>query len=186
MSKLIFQAMITLDGFFEGPNREIDWHIVDEEFNHYAIEMLDDAEILLFGRITYQLMESYWPAPEAISNDPVVAAKMNSLRKVVVSRSLEKADWNNSVLLKENVPAEINRLKKQAKKNLVIFGGSDLALSLIGHRLIDEFRIIINPVLLGSGKRLFQGLEERLKLVLLHSKGFKSGNTMNTYRQRAE
>ena len=102
MRKVILFNMVTLDGFFEGPNREINWHHVDEEFNEFAIDQLDSADGLLFGRVTYEMMASYWPTPAARTNDPIVAGKMNALPKFVFSRTLKKAEWNNTKLVKEN------------------------------------------------------------------------------------
>src|SRR5205085_11643140 len=96
MRNVFLFMMVTLDGFFEGPNQEIDWHNVDEEFNEFAIDQLDDVDTLLFGRVTYQLMASYWPTQSAKENDPIVADKMNTVPKIVFSKTLDKAEWNNS------------------------------------------------------------------------------------------
>src|SRR4051812_4352846 len=114
MRKVIFQMMISIDGYFEGPERDISWHNVDDEFNNYAIDLLDNVDTLLFGRITYQLMAEYWPFKEAITNDPIVAGRMNSLCKIAFSRTLDKVEWENSRLVKKNIPEEIIKLKKQA------------------------------------------------------------------------
>lgn len=182
--KVIFQMMVTLDGFFEGPNREIDWHNVDQEFNDYAIDLLNHVDVLLFGRVTYELMASYWPTPSATTDDPIVADKMNSLSKIVFSKTLEKADWNNTRLVKENIPEEISKLKQSLPgqdKDLAIFGSSDLALTFIQHNLIDEYRIIVNPIVLGKGKTLFKGLKDKLDLKLLKTKTFNSGNVLLYY-----
>src|SRR5947209_13503348 len=110
MRNLFLFMMVTLDGFFEGPNQEIDWHNVDEEFNEFAIQQLNDLDTLLFGRVTYQLMASYWPTPIAIENDPIVADKMNTVPKIVFSKTLDKAEWINSRLVKENSAEEISKL----------------------------------------------------------------------------
>lgn len=182
MRKVIFQMMISIDGYFEGPNRELDWHNVDNEFNEYAIATLNKIDTLLFGRVTYQLMASYWPSAEASNDDPIIAAKMNSLAKVVFSGSLASVEWNNSRLVKDNFAGEVARLKNQPGKDMAIFGSSDLALSLIEAGLIDEFRIFISPVTLGSGKSLFQGMNHRLKLKLIESRQFNSGNVLLCYR----
>jgi dihydrofolate reductase len=181
MRELIFQMMVTLDGYFEGPNREIDWHNVDAEFNDYAIDLLNNVDVLLFGRVTYQLMASYWPSSAAMTNDPIVAEKMNSLSKIVFSKTLEKAEWNNTRLLKENVGEEITMLKRQHGKDMAIFGSSDLALTLVRLGLIDEFRIFVNPVVLGSGKPVFRGIHDKLNLKLVESKTFRSGNVLLRY-----
>jgi dihydrofolate reductase len=182
MRKVIFQMMVTLDGLFEGPNREIDWHNVDDEFNQYAIELLSTVDTLLFGRVTYQLMADYWPSPSATKNDPIVADKMNNLSKIVFSRKLEKVDWKNTRLVKENIADEISRLKRQPGKDLAIFGSSDLALTFIQLGLIDEYRIIVNPVVLGNGKPLFKGIKGSLNLKLLRTRTFKSGNVLLYYQ----
>ncbi len=182
MRKVIFQMMITLDGFFEGPNRELDWHNVDEEFNEYANDLLSAVDVLLFGRVTYELMASYWPSPSATTNDPIIADKMNNLPKIVFSKTLKKVEWKNTRLVKENIAEEISKLKQQPGKDLAIFGSSDLALSLIQMDLIDEYRIIVNPVVLGNGKPLFKGIIEKLKLKLLKAKTFSSGNVILYYQ----
>src|SRR5258708_25381331 len=103
MKKLLVSEMVSVDGFFAGPNGEIDWHNVDEEFNTFAIEQLDSVDTLVFGRVTYELMASYWPTAEALKDDSVVAAKMNALPKIVFSKTLEKVEWNNSLLAKNDV-----------------------------------------------------------------------------------
>lgn len=184
MRKIIFQNLISIDGFFEGPNKEIDWHNVDGEFNDYAIENLDSIDLLLFGRVTYQLMASYWPTEQSITDDPIVAGKMNSFPKIVFSRTLEKAEWENTRIIKENIAEEVSNLKNQPGKNIAIFGSSDLSLTLIKHNLIDEFHIIVNPVLLGGGKTLFEGINERINFRLIESKVFKSGNVLLKYQTK--
>ena len=182
MRKIIFQNMITLDGFFEGPNREIDWHVVDDEFNQYAINFCRSLDGLIFGRVTYEGMASYWPTPEARRDDPIVTELMNRLPKVVFSRTLEKAGWENSRLVKGDAVQEINRLKQQPGKDLAIFGSANLATTLVQDNLIDEYRIFVNPVVLGAGTPLFQGVKDRLKLKLVSSKTFQSGLVLLIYQ----
>ena len=182
MRRIIFQNMVSLDGYFEGPNREIDWHLVDAEFNEFANDFLKSVDTLLFGRVTYEGMASYWPTEMAVHDDPTIARLMNSLAKVVVSTTLKKVEWNNTRLIRENVIEEISRLKQQPGKDIAIFGSSDLAVSLIQAGLIDEIRIFINPVILGGGKPLFKGIKNRLKLKLLSTKVFQSGNVLLSYQ----
>ena len=182
MRKVFLFMMVTLDGFFEGPNHEIDWHNVDEEFNEFAIQQLDEIDTLLFGRVTYEGMASYWPTQFAKENDPMVADKMNSVPKLVFSKTLDKAEWNNSRLVKEHIAEELSRLKQQQGGDLAIFGSSDLTVSLLEMGLVDELRIMVNPVVLGSGKRLFEGIHDRLKLRLLKTKTFGSGNVLLYYQ----
>ena len=173
--------MITLDGFFAGPKGEIDWHNVDEEFNEFAIDQLNTAGGLIFGRVTYLFMASYWPTPTAITDDPVVAAKMNSIPKIVFSKTLENVGWNNTRLVKGNIVEEISKLKEQPGKDLYIFGSANLASSFIQKGLIDEYRIILNPVVLGSGIPLFQDIQDRLNLKLVKVRAFRSGNVLLYY-----
>jgi dihydrofolate reductase len=181
MRKLIFFMLTSLDGYFEGPESDINWHNVDEEFNEFAIEQLDSVDMLLFGRVTYEMMASYWPTPQAIKDDPGVAGKMNSLPKIVFSKTLSTAAWQNTRLIKDNFSAETSRLKQQPGKDMIIFGSSDLAVSLIEYNLVDEFRIMVNPVVLGGGKTLFHGVQNKLELKLLKTRQFKSGNVLLYY-----
>jgi dihydrofolate reductase len=182
MRKIIIFMAITLDGFFEGPNGEIDWHNVDDEFNDFAIKQLDSVDTLLFGRVTYELMANYWPTPAALKDDPIVAGKMNSLPKIVFSRTLSMVNWQNTRLVNENVVEEVSKLKLQPGKDLIIFGSSDLACSFIRHGLVDEFRIMVNPVVLGNGKPLFNGIDKKLNLKLRNTRIFHSGNVLLYYQ----
>jgi len=183
MRKLIMFNMMTLDGFFSGPSGELDWHQVDEEFNEFAVKQLNSINSILFGRKTYELMVSYWTTPYAIKNDPVVARLMNTLPKIVYSKKMAEASWNNTTLVKDNVVEKIIELKKQPGKDLIILGSADLASTLIQNLLIDEYRVMINPVILGSGNPLFKNLHERLNLKLVETSVFKSGNILLYYRQ---
>ncbi len=173
--------MSTLDGFFAGPNGEIDWHNVDEEFNAFAIDQLDSADGLIFGRVTYQVMASYWPTPTAVADDPHVAVKMNAIPKIVFSRTLEKAEWNNARLIKGHIDEEILKLKQQPGQDWYIFGSADLAAYFTQRGLIDEYRIIVNPVVIGSGMPLFKDLKSRLDLKLIKARTFRSGNVLLYY-----
>lgn len=182
MRKLFLFMMITLDGFFEGPNGELDWHNVDEEFNEFAIHQTSEVGALLFGRKTYEMMASYWPTESAKRDDPVVAGLMNSLPKIVFSKTLAKVEWENSRLAKGHVAEEITRLKSQSGKDLAIFGSSNLCISLMQMGLVDEFRIMVNPVVLGRGNTLFNGFGDRLDLRLLKTRSFRNGNVLLYYQ----
>jgi dihydrofolate reductase len=127
-------------------------------------------------------MAGYWPTELATTDDPVVAGKMNSLPKVVFSKTLSSAEWNNTTLVKENYEEEVLKLKQQPGRNLVIFGSSDLAVTFMEHDLIDEFQIFVNPVILGKGKPLFNGIKHRYKLKLLSTRTFGSGNVLLCYQ----
>jgi len=185
MRKLFSFNMVTLDGFFEGPNREIDWHNVgteDGEFNEFAVEQLDAMDTLLFGRVTYQLMASYWPTPTALEGDPIVAGLMNRLPKVVVSRTLEKVEWNNTRLIKDHIAEEILKLKQQPGKDIALFGSATLMSTLMQLDLIDEHRVMVNPVLLGDGNPLFKKTKDRQNLKLIRTRTFRSGNVLLCYQ----
>src|SRR6266508_3157403 len=186
MRKVFLFNLTTLDGFFEGPNQDISWHHVDEEFNEFAIEQLNEIGMLLFGRITYQVMASYWPTESAIKDDPVVAGLMNSLPKIVFSRTLDKVEWENSRLVKENVAEEVLKLRAQPGKDIAVFGSSNLAVTLAESGLIDEYRIILNPVFLGNGTPLLKGIKEKVNLKLLRARTFKSGNVLLYYAPEKE
>jgi dihydrofolate reductase len=179
--KFILFNLVTLDGFFAGPNGEIDWHRVDEEFNEFAIDQLNNTDGLIFGRVTYQMMAGYWSTPAAVEDDPVVASKMNSIPKFVASRSLDKVDWKNSRLIKGDIPEEFLKIKQQAGRDLFIFGSADLAETLIQHNLVDEYRLIVIPILLGKGKPMFKGVRQSMKLKLVRTRLFQNGNILLVY-----
>jgi dihydrofolate reductase len=182
MRKIISQMMVTLDGFIEGPNRELDWHVVDDEYNVYAEEELSSMDTILFGRVTYQNMAAFWTTPFAIETYPVIADKMNNLHKIVFSETLERVEWNNTRLIKKNIEEEILKLKELSGKNMVILGSSDFAVSLTELGLIDEYHIMVNPVVLGKGKPLFKGIRNKLNLKLIKTKTFDSGNVLHCYQ----
>ena len=182
MRKLFSFNLITLEGFFEGPQQDISWHNVDAEFNEFAIEQLDTIGTILFGRVTYQGMASFWPTPFALENDPVVAELMNSFSKVVISRTLDKAEWNNTRLIADHVAEEVTRLKQQSGKDLAIFGSANLTASLMRMGLVDELRIMVNPVILGQGTPLFKGVTEKVDLKLINTRVFRNGNVMLYYQ----
>ncbi len=186
MRKVLLFMLVTLDGYFEGPHGELDWHNVDEEFNEFARDQLNSVGVLLFGRRTYELMARYWPTPSATTNDPIIAKKMNAMPKIVFSTTLENAEWNNTRLIKANIAEEISKLKQQPGKDLIIFGSSNLAVSLIQMDLIDEYRIMVNPVVLGNGKPLFKGINDKRNLKLSKTKTFDSGNVLMYYRPDRE
>ncbi len=182
MRTLYLFNMITLDGYFEGATKwDISWHKVDAEFNEFAIEQLNATDTLIFGRVTYEGMAAYWPTETPIKNDPIVANMMNSSPKVVFSRTMKNAEWNNTRVVKENTAQELANLKKQSGKDIGILGSANLASTLVESGLIDEYRVMINPVILGKGTLLFQGFGDRLNLRLLKARTFKSGNVLLCY-----
>ena len=174
---------MTVDGFFEGSNKEIDWHHVDQEFNDFAIEQLDSAGALIFGRITYTMMAGYWETADAAKDDVEVAERMNSLPKIVFSRTLENANWINTKLVKSIEKEEIENLKNKSSKDIFILGSGNLAHSLRQLDLIDEYRIMVNPIILGKGNPLFPASDKLENLSLFKSRTFKNGNVLLIYRK---
>jgi dihydrofolate reductase len=185
MSKLVLFNAMTLDGFFAGPNGEIDWHNVDEEFNDFAIEQLDEAGGLIFGRITYEMMASYWPTSEGMADDPAVAGRMNDILKIVFSKTLDGVDWSNTRLVKGDAVEEARRLKAQPGKDLFIFGSADLAATFTRAGLIDEYRVLIMPVVLGKGQPYFKDVDHPFALQSLNARTFHNGNVLLYYAPKA-
>lgn len=183
MRKLYAFEMTSVDGYHETPDRQIDWHNVDQEFNEFAIRQLDETEELLFGRVTYELMAGYWPTAAAIEDDPEVATRMNEHPKIVVSGTLDRVDWANTRLIRGDLKGELTRLKERPGKDIAIVGSSSLAASLLEMGLVDELRLMVAPVLLGSGRSVFEsGASARNQLKLLETRPFASGNVLLTYK----
>jgi dihydrofolate reductase len=180
MRKVIVSNVASLEGFFEGPKKNtLDWAVVDAEFVEYAGHLLRTADTLLFGRATYQYMAGYWPFAPADE----VAEKMNNLLKVVFSKTLKKVDWKNSRLVAGSIREEVARLKAQPGKDMVVFGSATLASYLLQAGLVDEYRVILQPVLLGKGSPLFKGITERIQLKLISAKAFGSGVVLLSYQR---
>jgi dihydrofolate reductase len=181
MGKLVMFNFVSLDGFFAGPDGEIDWHVVNDEFNKFAADQMNSADGLLFGRVTYKLMEAYWTTPAAARQAPEIAARMNSLSKIVVSRKLKTVGWKNTRLISGNLHDEISKLKQQARNDLLLLGSADLASTLTSLRLVDEYRLMVAPVALGNGKPLFRNIGRKLAFKLIASKPFSSGSILLSY-----
>ena len=173
--------MVSVDGFFEGKNKELDWHRVDSEFHEFALEQLNSADTLVFGRVTYELMSSYWPSEEAIEGDPLIAKKMNSMPKIVFSKTVDKTNWENTRFFKENVEHVINERKADSEKNILVLGSANLSDTLMRLKLIDEFRLMVAPVVLGQGNTLFGLTKKRILLQLKTVRQFRSGNLLLHY-----
>jgi dihydrofolate reductase len=171
----------SLDGYFAGPNGELDWPQVDDEMHQYAIGSAQSGGGLLFGRVTYELMSGYWPTPAALEADPLVAERMNALPKYVFSRTLDQVDWSNTTLVKDDAAQAIARLKQEPGPGLTILGSANLAASLHDSRLIDEYFVLLNPVVLGRGRPLFEGVSERLHLRLCNTRTFPGGAVLLVY-----
>ena len=180
MGRLIMFNLVSLDGFFAGPNGEIDWFQTDDEFEDFSIEQTAQAKALVFGRVTYELMAGFWPTAEAAATEPAIADLMNGLPKTVFSRTLDEVTWANSRLVHDDAPGEVARLKRETAGDIYLFGSADLAQTLTAAALFDQYRVIVNPVVLGRGKPLFQG-DRRLDLRLTAERRFDNGNLLLTY-----
>jgi dihydrofolate reductase len=182
--KVIVSNLVSLDGLFARPNGSLDWHVVNDEFFEFALAQLNAVDTILFGRITYKGMVSYWTSPEAIKNDPIMSEKMNNLPKVVFSKTLDKAEWgkwNNARVAKGNIGDEVKKLKQQPGKDMVIFGSGEIVSALTELGLIDDYRLFVVPVILGNGKPMFNGITKTVKLKLAETKTFKTGVVMLSY-----
>ncbi len=177
MARLIMWNLMTLDGFVEGENRDISWHldVWGEELERLSVDQLKSAGGLMFGRVTYELMANHWPGAEG-----EVADFMNRLPKYVFSRTLTASNWNNTQMFGADVRGTVARLKRENAKDIYLFGSADLAANLIPHRLIDEFRIAVNPIILGGGSPLFKP-GARVRLKLLDSKPLSNGIVILRY-----
>jgi dihydrofolate reductase len=183
MRKLIMWNMVTLDGFFEGPEKgQIEWHDVvwGEELEQLSLEQLRSAGMLLFGRVTYEGMASYWPSATG-----EVADLMNTIPKIIFSRTLRDAKWGNTRLVTTNAQDEVATLKRQSGKDLFIFGSADLSSTFIRYGLIDEFRLGLTPVVLGDGIPLFKS-GTNLQMKPLEVRHLKSGCVFLRYEPKQE
>jgi dihydrofolate reductase len=182
MSKLIMWNLVSLDGFFEGEKSwSLDFHqeVWGDELERLSLEQLGTVGTLLFGRVTYEGMAAYWQSEKG-----EIADLMNSLPKVVVSRTLARAEWNNTKLIKGDVASQVEELKRRSDKNIFVFGSGDLSATLIEHGLFDEYRLCIVPIMLGKGKSLFGSNSRRLKFKLLETRPLKSGGVILRYEPR--
>jgi dihydrofolate reductase len=181
MRKLFWQISLTVDGLMEGPNHELDdtAQIADPDFERYASAMLQSIDTIVLGRVTYELFADYWPS--ATGPD---AERMNCLPKLVFSRTLGDVQWNNTRLAKDDIAVEITRLKQQPGRDIALFGSATLAATLARERLIDEYRLLVSPVVLGRGNPAFKGVRDRMPLTLAKAEVWRSGVVALFYRAR--
>jgi dihydrofolate reductase len=187
MRKLSVFNSVTLDGYFTGTNGDLSWAHggrEDAEFNSFVADNAKGGGVLLFGRVTYELMASYWPTPDALKKDPVVAERMNSLPKVVFSRTMASASWSNTTL-KGDLAAEVRRLKEAPGESMVILGSGSIVSQLTTMGLIDEYQFVVTPVVLGKGKTMFDGIKEKLPLKLTKTRSFGNGKVFLRYERVA-
>jgi dihydrofolate reductase len=188
MRKLVVFNHVSLDGYFVDVNGSMTWAksgTRDAEWNAFVAENAKGDSPLLFGRVTYELMASFWPTPMADQHDPVVAERMNKLPKVVFSRTLDKASWSNTRLVKGDMVAETRNLKKEPGEDMVILGSGSIVSQLAQEGLIDAYQVVVNPIILGEGRTMFDGIKEKLNLKLTKTRAFGNGNVFLCYEPAA-
>jgi dihydrofolate reductase len=179
MRKAVISMHISLDGFVAGPNGEIDWILVDEEMFDYGSKLTDNADTALYGRVTYEMMEGYWPTaaeqPTSTRHDIEHSKWYNRVSKIVLSSSMKGHAPDNTTIINDNIDSEIMKVKQRPGKDIIIFGSPGACHSLMQHDLVDDYWLFVNPVLLGKGIPLFGNILEISKLKLLSTKTFQSG-----------
>ena len=178
MRKLIVFNHVSLDGYFVDGNSSMGWAKTrkdDAEWNAFVEQNASGDGPLLFGRKTYELMIQYWPTPMAAQHDAAVADRMNKLPKVVFSRTLNDVSWNNTKLVKDDMAAEVRRMKQEPGDGLTILGSGTLVAQLAAESLIDEYHVVVNPVALGKGRTMFEGIQNKLALKPVTSRTFGNG-----------
>lgn len=180
MRRIVVDCLISLDGYLSDANGEIDWFTQEEEFNQaegeaWSLEMLRRADTILFGRVTFAGMAEFWPSEWARTNMAEIANHLNGSAKIVFSRTLKSTAWENTTILPTPAREVMLELKRRAGRDMLVLGSSNLVSSLMRDGLIDEYRIRIVPVVLGSGRPLFKDQKERHRLRLISCQTFKSG-----------
>jgi dihydrofolate reductase len=183
MRKLSVFDTISLDGRFTDKNNDMSWAHgrSDDEWNAFTSGNASGNGVLVFGRVTYDMMVSFWPTDAARKTMPEVAEGMNKAQKIVFSRTLNKVDWNNTRLLKGDIVAEMHKLKEEPGADMVILGSGSIVAQFADAGLIDSYQLVIAPVAIGAGRTLFEGVSRRLNFTLLDSRAFKNGNVVLTY-----
>jgi dihydrofolate reductase len=185
MRKIISFMHLSLDGFVAGPNGEMNWITVDEEIFDHVGKRISETDTALYGRVTYGMMESYWPTaadgPDASKHDVDHSKWYKSARKVVLSKTLNGTGLTNTTIISDDLTDRINEIKQQADGEILLFGSPAATHSLIQQNLIDGYWLFVNPVILGQGIPLFADIKDKIKLKLLTTQQFKSGVTELNY-----
>lgn len=182
MARLISFLNVSIDGCYADAKGDMGFaHHDDAEIKAFTIENAKRGGMLLFGRVTYELMLQYWPTPLAAKHDPLVAERMNAMPKVVFSRTLKNADWQNTRLVADDVASEIRKLKRESPLDMATLGSGRLVAALAAENLVDEYQLLVNPVILGDGKRVFAGVGGTPSLALRGTRAFKNGCVLLTY-----
>jgi dihydrofolate reductase len=185
VGRLVAFTNVTLDGYFSGPNGDLGWAKGngDPEYDAFIADNARSGGTLLLGRVTYDMMASYWPTAQAERNDPALAETMNRLPKVVFSRTLSRPSWSNTTLRTGDLPGEVRKLK-QSGTDLAILGSGSIVAQLTREGLIDEYQIVMNPVVLGQGRTMFERIERPLPLKLTNTRRFGNGNVFLRYEPK--
>jgi dihydrofolate reductase len=184
MQKLMVFNNVSLDGYFVDANGEMTWaHNTkpDAEWNEFMVSNATGRAVLVFGRVTYDLMVNFWPTPMAAKDWPAAAEGMNSSQKIVFSRTMDKASWNNTRLVKTDPVAEIRKLKSEAGAGICILGSGTIVSQLAQEGLIDRFDVAVIPVVLGKGRTMFEGVTKRLSFTRTKCRPFANGNVLLCY-----
>ena len=184
MRKLTVFNFITLNGFYKGRNEDISWHKHGEEESAFASEGSKSGSILLFGRVTYQMMESYWPTQMAKQDSPEVTKGMNASEKIVFSKTLKHTDWANARIVRDSPVEEVKRMKKENGNDMTVLGSGTIVTQLAEHNLIDTYMLMVDPVVLGDGTPIFKGIKRQPDLRLVDTRKFKSGVVLLTYQPK--
>jgi len=183
MRKVMVFNMVSLDGFFVDGQGDMSWaHQNDEEWNAFVSQNAGGSGVLLFGRVTYEMMASYWPSPLALQNSPTVAKGMNEMPKIVFSRTLDCATWNNTKLIKGDLATEVRKLKNEPGPDMVILGSGSIVSQLAQQNLINEYQIALRPIVLGKGRTMFETLNQKLNFKLTDSRTFRNGTVFTCYQ----
>lgn len=180
MRRVIVSEMVSVDGLIAGEKGDFDWFVQDEELNTYAMELLESVDTIIYGRTTYEMMAGFWPYATG-----EFATRTNRLQKIVFSNSLKETpwgEWNNARPISGDMAQEMAKLKQQPGQDMVVYGSGSIVQQLTKLGLVDEYRLIINPVVLGRGKLLFADVHDRIILKLVEAKAFPSGGVALTYR----
>jgi len=188
MRKLAVFNHVSLDGYFVDANGDMSFahrRSPDAEWDAFVAGNASGGGALVFGRITYELMAGFWPTPLAMESMPVVAERMNNLPKVVFSRTLHKAAWSGTKLVNGELIGEVRKLKGEAGDDMVILGSGSIVAQLAPHGLIDAYQIVVNPVVLGKGRTMFEGIRDKVPLKLTNTRSFGNGNAVLSYEPTA-
>ena len=183
MRKILVFEHVSVDGFFTDAKNDMSWaHRQDEEWNAFMSSNASGDGELLFGRVTYEMMAAFWPTPQAAAMLPTVAAGMNRMKKLVFSRTLDRAEWQNTTLVHGDLVAETARLKRQHGPDIAILGSGSIVSQLAEARLVDEYQIVVNPIVVGRGRTLFETGRMPMPLSLTQTRKFRNGNVVLWYK----